>query len=127
MTFTFNRKYFLLFVIFFIIEVAIALFLRDKVIRPYFGDFLVTILLYFFLKSFIKISDIKAAILVLMFACFIEAMQALNFIGIIGLEEIKIASVVLGNHFDWVDILLYFFGIFSVLLSEALLKKRNSR
>lgn len=38
------------------------------------------------------------------------------------MENNKVASVVLGNHFEWADILLYFLGITAVLLAEKLRK-----
>ena len=45
----FRRSYFSFFVLLFIIEVLIALFVNDRLIRPYVGDFLVVILIYCFI------------------------------------------------------------------------------
>lgn len=119
---TFQKKYFLFFLVLFAAEVFIALDIRDKFVRPYAGDFLVVIFIYCFLKSFLKISDVKDAVLVIAFACFIEVLQAFNFVKLIKMENNKVASVVLGNHFEWADILLYFLGITAVLLAEKLRK-----
>ena len=41
----FNKIYFRLTVILFLIEVAIALFIKDRFIRPYLGDVLVVMLI----------------------------------------------------------------------------------
>ena len=125
MTLTFNKKYFFLFLVLFIVEVIIAVFVRDKFVRPYAGDFLVVILIYCFLKSFLEISDYKAAGVVFAFACLIEGLQALNFVKFLGIENNKLASVVLGNYFEWADILLYFLGVITVLLIENLRKKKS--
>lgn len=38
---TFNKKYFLIAILVFVIEVMIAIFLHDKFVRPYLGDVLV--------------------------------------------------------------------------------------
>ena len=49
----FNKTYFLLALLLLLAEVLIALYLHDALIRPYGGDFLVVILLYCFVKSFV--------------------------------------------------------------------------
>lgn len=72
---TFNYRYFISAIALFIIEVLIALFVHDNFIRPYFGDYLVVILLYFVAMSFIKASPLKMSIAVLAFACFVEILQ----------------------------------------------------
>lgn len=50
-----NMKYLCAFIIVFIIEVLIALFINDKFIRPYVGDILVVVLIYCFIRSFVGI------------------------------------------------------------------------
>ena len=116
----FNKKYFLLTILLFLIEVLIALYIHDKIIRPYIGDVLVVILIYCFCKSFCKISNIALAINVLIFAYFIEFLQYLNFVKWLGLSSNKLANVVIGNSFSWVDILCYTIGIAIVLLVEKI-------
>lgn len=111
----------------FIIEVLIALFVKDDFIRPYFGDFIVVILIYCTVKAFFSIKVIKTAIGVLIFAYFIELLQFLDFIKIVGLEDIQIAKVILGTSFSWTDILHYSLGILFVLVIEKLLNKRSNR
>ena len=59
---TFNLKYFLFALALFMIEVLIALFVHDSFIRPYLGDFLVVILIYCAVRTFIKASPLKIAI-----------------------------------------------------------------
>lgn len=117
---TFNKNYFFLAVLLFIIEVLIATFLRSGFIRHYFGDFLVVILLYCLVKSFLNIPVIYAAIGVLLFAYFIELLQYLDFLKRIGLENIRLANVVLGNYFEWADMLAYTLGILFVLAAEKI-------
>lgn len=104
---------------FLIIEVLIALFVKDRFIRPYFGDFLVVIFLYCLLKGFINLSVVRAAALVLCFAYAVEWMQYLDVLGRLGWSSNKIAATILGNHFDWEDMLLYTLGICTVLLFES--------
>ena len=73
--FSFNPKYFLLTILLFVTEVLIAVYLHDGFIRPYFGDFLVVILIYCFVKSFANIPVIKTAVGVLLFSYFVEMTQ----------------------------------------------------
>jgi hypothetical protein len=107
----------------FLIEVLIALFLHDRIIRPYVGDFLVVILIYCFIRSFISARVLPTAIGVLIFAYAIESLQYLDLIGRLGLRESRFANVILGNYFEWIDIVAYTLGIVTVLLVEKLRSK----
>lgn len=118
--FQFNRNYFILTILLFLIETAIALYLHDNFIRPYFGDFLVVMLLYCFLKSFINLSVWVAAGLVLLFSFTIEIAQYFNMVEKLGLQHYKIAKVVLGNSFAWMDLLAYVLGILAVISIEKI-------
>jgi len=122
---TFNPKYFLLTIILFLIEVVIALYVHDNFVRPYLGDFLVVILMYCFLKSFLKLSVWKAAILVWLFSFCIEGMQYLNVIGILGLEQSKIARTIIGHSFSWMDLFAYTAGMVTVVLTEQFFSKQQ--
>ena len=113
--FRFSKRYFLAFLIIFVIEVCIALFIRDKFIRPYLGDVLVVVLLYCFLRSFVTIKARTAAAGVLLFALVIETLQYFLAVELLGLQGNKIAATVLGSQFDWKDVLAYIVGIIAVL------------
>ena len=117
---TFDKKYFFLTLILFVIEVLIAVYLKTGFIRHYVGDFLVVILIYCFVRSFLKIPEIYAATGVLLFAYLIELLQYLDFVNLIGLGDNRLANVVFGNYFDWGDMLAYTLGIVSVMLVEKL-------
>jgi uncharacterized membrane protein len=112
----FNKNYFIVTFILFIIELLIAFYLHDKIIRPYIGDLLVVILIYTFVKSFLKIGVNKLAFYVLIFAFVIEWLQYINFITLIGLQNNQLAKIVFGNSFEWIDIAAYIGGIAIVLL-----------
>jgi hypothetical protein len=117
---TFRKQYFILALSLFLIEVLIALFLHDRIIRPYVGDFLVVILIYCFIRSFINAPVLPTAVGVLIFAYAIESLQYVDLIGRLGLRDSRIANVVLGNYFEWTDIVAYTLGIVTVLLVENL-------
>ncbi|MEK8179933.1 DUF2809 domain-containing protein [Flavobacterium buctense] len=119
----FNKNYFLLTLLLFLIEVCIALFVHDHFVRPYLGDVLVVILIYCFVKSFLTISVIKAATAVLLFAFGVETLQYFAIIEILGLQDNSLARTVIGTSFAWEDILAYIVGIMIVIVSEKWLRK----
>ena len=121
----FNKIYFRLTVILFLIEVAIALFIKDRFIRPYLGDVLVVILIYCFVKSLVKISVHKAAALVLLFAFCIEILQYINIVEKLKLQHNTVAKTVIGTSFSWEDILAYLAGILIVIAVENRFNKKK--
>ena len=104
-------KYFIATIFLFIVEVLIATKLAYiDWLRAYFGDVLVVILIYTFIQTFFKIDKTKTIFGVFIFACAIEFAQYFHFAELLGLKENKIAMIVLGNSFSWIDILCYVFG-----------------
>ena len=118
--FVFRKNYFLLTIILLFVEICIALFINDRFIRPYLGDFLVVILLYCFVRSFFNVPVNQTAIGVLIFAFVIEGLQYIQLVNILGLQDSKLANVVLGNSFSWMDMLTYVLGICFVLVCEKI-------
>ena len=122
----FQPGYFILAVILFLVEVAIALFVHDQFVRPYFGDFLVVILMYCFLRSFFNLPVLVTAVSVLLFSYLIEVLQYFDLIKALGLENSGFAKTVLGSSFEWPDIVAYTAGITVILLIENRRKQSKS-
>jgi hypothetical protein len=120
----FNKIYFALAVLLFAIEVLIALFAHDDVIRPYVGDVLVVILIYCFVKSFFDTPVLKTALFVLLFAFTVEGLQYLNIVNRLGLKDSKVAAVIIGSSFSWIDIVTYIIGIGFVLFFEKIVRSK---
>lgn len=114
----FNIRYFIAAVLLFVTEVLIALYVRDTFVRPYFGDYLVVILLYCFVRSFVQASPVKVAIAVLLFAYLIETLQYFQIVNRLGLQHNRVARTVIGYGFDWRDLLAYTLGIITVIIVE---------
>ena len=114
----FNKKYAILFVAIFMVEILIAKFLIQGFIRSTFGDFLVVILMYCFVKSFANIKPKYAAIGVLICSYAIEFLQLFNLLGYLNLQDNKTANVVLGSTFQISDLISYTLGIITVLIVE---------
>ncbi|HUH32721.1 MAG TPA: DUF2809 domain-containing protein [Daejeonella sp.] len=116
--FLFNRRYFILTVILFITEVLIALFVKDGFIRPYFGDFLVVILLYCMIRSFLNISALLVVVAVLLFCYLIETLQYFQIVERLGLSGFSLARTLIGTDFAWMDMLAYTLGALAILWAE---------
>ena len=118
MIFHLDKKYFLLTIIIFVVEVLIALYVDDKLIRPFIGDALIVILIYCFLRIFLNVNYQKVAFGVLLFASFIEMLQYFDYVKLLGLENNRIISVALGRTFEWLDFAAYFVGFLMIIFSE---------
>lgn len=123
---TFRLNYFLTATFLFFLEVLIALFAHDQIIRPYIGDLLVVILIYSCIKSFLDWPVAHTAWSVLIFAYLIESLQYFNFLSYLGLEHSEGANIILGNSFSWMDILAYTLGIFILIRTEHFLLKQKT-
>lgn len=115
---TFHALYFYIALIIFVIEVLIAMYVKDKFIRPYVGDVLVVIMIYCFIRTYVNSSVIKVALFVLAFAFTLEMMQYFQIIDVVGLRNNKIARIVIGTKFEWLDLVAYVAGIGIVIAIE---------
>ncbi len=118
------NNYLISFIILFVIECAIAYFHFNPFIRGFFGDVLVILLLYSFLKIFIKNNVLKTAVSVLAFACFVELLQFFKLAEKINIQS-EILLTILGSVFDFWDLLAYFVGFLFILLIEKILIKNE--
>ena len=114
----FSKAYFFWFLILFIIEACIAFFSKDGFMRHTFGDVLVVIMVYCFIKSFVRTMPIYVAILVLIISFCVELIQLTNLLQWLHIEGNKAAKLILGNTFHFTDLIAYTFGITIVLIIE---------
>lgn len=119
----FNKRYFLLALILFLIELIIAIFVKDEIIRPFVGDILVVILIYCFVKIFWRVGTFPLAISVFLFACGVEILQYFKLVNILGVQNNKILVTILGSVFAWTDILAYAIGTCIILWLDSPEKK----
>ena len=116
---TFNPRFFLLAFVLFVIEVFIALFVHDNFVRPYVGDYLVVMLMYCAVSTFLKAAPLRVAVGVLIFSYIIEVLQYFKIVDRLGLGN-ELAKTVIGYGFSWLDMLAYTLGIITVLVLEKL-------
>lgn len=120
----FHRRYALLALGLFLLEVTIALFVRDRFVRPYLGDTLAVILVYAALRAAFRINVRRAVALAFFIAVAIEFGQLLRVLDLLGLQGNPIARTVLGYGFEVQDILAYGAGALIVLVVERLRARR---
>lgn len=111
----FNLKYAVAFVLLFSIELGIALYVHDDFIRPFVGDVLVVILLYFLLRIFIARPPARLPFYLFLFAAAVEIGQYFQMVRLLGLEGNAVLRIALGSTFDFTDILCYFVGYLILL------------
>ena len=104
-----------------ILEICIALFVRDNFIRPYGGDILVTVLLCCFLRIFLPDSIKLLPLYIFFFALAVEIGQYFDFVSLMGLGSIRFFRILLGSTFSYADILCYGIGCVLFAAAETLL------
>lgn len=117
-----KRKIYLFFALFlFVIEVAIALFVKDRFIRPYFGDVLVVVLVYCAIRVVFPRGKRYLFLAVFLFAVTVELLQLIPLSSLLGGGTF--VSIVLGTSFSWLDILCYACGTALIFPTDALAEK----
>ena len=88
------------------IEVLIALFVHDEFVRPYLGDVLAVVCVYFFARIFLHNKPRYLSIYVTAFAFAVELVQLTPLS-----EHLPLPlSVIVGGTFDFKDLLCYLVG-----------------
>lgn len=114
MKYKFQPYFFAAFYTLLLIEIAIALLLKTGFIRHTVGDFLVVILVYCFIKSFLEIRIIHTAIMVLIIGYGIEFLQLFNILEYLHLENNKLIAIILGSTFCIQDLIAYSLGVICI-------------
>jgi len=118
-TFVFKKKYLYASLLLLGIEIFIGIYVKDRFIRPYVGDYLVVILLYTILRTFWNERAKVVAYSVLIFSFVLEILQYFKLVELLGLGHIKLARILIGTSFAWEDLVAYFLGIMTVLWWEG--------
>ena len=116
--------YGVLFLVILIIEIGIALFVRDNFIRPYVGDMFVTVLICCFVRVFIPEKFNIAPLFVFLFSSIVEIGQYFDFVKLLGLDNSLLISTLLGRTFSVADIICYGIGCIIFAAADYLIKKK---
>ncbi len=115
--------YVALFLLLFAVELCIALFIKDKFIRPYVGDILVIPLLCSFFRIIAPQKPRFLGLYTVLLGVIAEIMQLCRLDEMLGVEGTAI-GIILGSTFDIKDIICYIIGgALFFILDEVLRKK----
>ena len=117
-------KYLTGFILTFLIEAVIAVFIHDNFIRPYLGDVLIIICVYLFFRTIFLDKFKYLSLYVLILAVLIETLQYFNIAKIIAGDN-KLVNIVLGATFDIKDIICYVIGYAIILIIEKIYRREN--
>ena len=121
-----RMRYAACFAVLLIIEIFIALFVRDNFVRPYVGDMLVTVLLCALLRIFFPEKLPLLPLYVFLFAAAVEVAQFFDIVKLLGLENIGFLSIIIGRTFSFADIICYAVGSALFFLLEMVGKRRKN-
>ena len=102
------------------VEVMIALFVHDRFIRPYFGDMLVVVVIYTFVRIFIPEKYRLLPLFVFIFSAGVEVLQYFEIVQRLGLGGNIFLRTLLGSTFDPKDIACYAVGCVVLGIYEIL-------
>lgn len=107
----FSLKYFLITIFIVLVEVLIATKLSHIFfVRAHLGDVIVVMLLYTFVRSFVKVNDQKLIFGILLFSFLVEFAQYFHMAEKLGFRPGSLMYIVIGNSFSWIDNLCYAIG-----------------
>ena len=118
--------YALMFIGILLVEILIALFVRDEFVRPYMGDVLVAVLICCFCRVCIPNKVTALPIYVFLFATAVELAQYFDIVKLLGMESNKLLSTLLGRTFSIADILCYAVGCLGFYLIEKAVRKYST-
>lgn len=98
----------------------IALFVHDRIVRPYIGDMLVVVVIYTFLRIWIPDSVRMLPFYVFLFATVVEILQYFNLVELLGVQDNVFLRILLGTSFDVKDILCYAAGCILIWIVEPI-------
>lgn len=105
-------------VILFLILSYIAFYVDDRFVRPFLGDVIVVIWLYFCISTVISYSPLRLGISVAVISYLVEFIQHT---AVFSLENYPLLKIALGSTFDWWDMLAYTIGAAFCVLTDTCL------
>ena len=118
--------YLIIFILLLIAEILIGLFVHDSFIRPYFGDTLVVILLWAFIRIFIPDKLIWLSLIIFLFATIVELTQLIPLVDLLGIKN-QIIRTLMGTSFAYGDLLAYASGCIITAIIDIIVFKRKNR
>ncbi|MCC8028003.1 MAG: DUF2809 domain-containing protein [Clostridium sp.] len=108
------------FLLLLLIEIMIGIYVHDAFIRPYLGDVLVVLLIYFFVRIFIPDGIKQMPFYIFLFAVAVELLQYFQLAGRLGIGRHTLLGIILGSVFDIKDIVCYSVGCALIMTAEKI-------
>ena len=115
--------YLILFCVLLLIEILIALFVRDDFVRPYVGDMLVTVLLCCLIRVLFPNGIKLLPLYIFLFAAAVEVGQYFRVVELLGLSNNRFVSTLVGTTFSVHDLVCYAIGSAAFWGTDALMYK----
>ena len=113
----------LIFVLLTAAEFYIGLYVNDAFIRPYFGDVLIVIVLYAFIRIFIPENYRYLSAAVFVFAVLVEISQIFPLVDLLGIKN-RFIRTLMGSSFAWGDIVSYAVGCVPLAIYDFVYLKK---
>ncbi|MBO5421463.1 MAG: DUF2809 domain-containing protein [Clostridia bacterium] len=97
------------FVLLFVVEALIAVYVHDDFVRPYVGDMIVTVVVWAFARIIFPDKFKLMSVYVMIFAIFVEIGQYFNYVDLLGITN-PVLVTMMGTSFAWTDIACYAVG-----------------
>lgn len=117
--------YALVFFLLLLAEILIALYVHDSFIRPYFGDVLVTVLLCCLCRIVVPKGVPALPLYIFIFAALVEVSQYFQLVKLLGLENNKLLSTIMGTTYSTADLVCYGAGCLLFWAAEAFGKHKS--
>ncbi len=108
----------------FSLEVIIALWVHDTLIRPYIGDSLAVVLVNLALRVVTPLPVLPSVLVSFAIAAILEIGQFFHVLDVLGLNGNRMARIILGTGFDPKDFVAYALGAACALAAESARKQR---
>ncbi len=97
------------FVLLFVVEALIAVYIHDDFVRPYVGDMIVTVVVWAFARIIFPDKFKLMSVYVMIFAIFVEIGQYFNYVDLLGITN-PVLVTMMGTSFALADIACYAVG-----------------
>ncbi len=118
--------YCLIFFVILLLEILIALFLKDGFIRAYGGDILVTALICAGVRIIFPRGVRLLPLWVFLFATAVEIAQHFDIVSLLGLSHIRFFRILIGTTFSVADLFCYLAGCVIFLAFDIFIIKKIS-
>lgn len=119
--------YFIVFLILLAVEFYIGIFVHDHFIRPYVGDVIVVVVLYFLIRSIFPEKPAFLCLWIFLFAVFVEVTQIFPLVDLLGIKN-RFIRIVMGTSFAWKDVIAYIAGsVVNLVMDLKILREAKSR